>query len=108
MSEDPTQISLRTVLEAINSLGVELHNFRAETEKRFGQLEAVISARLETIESSINVLSGDVTRLRASKIDRAKIEEIARADRGYGYPPDKEGLEPLGTRPEPGGEGKRT
>ncbi len=79
MGEDPTQITLRTVLEAINSLGIELHNFRvevekkfAEVEKRFERLEATMSERLDSVEGSINVLSGDVTRLRSRSFKIAR------------------------------------
>jgi len=65
VSEDPTQITLRTVLEAVNALGVELHNFRTEVNERFERLEAEVKERFDSIEESINVLSGDVTRLRS-------------------------------------------
>ncbi|HKR02006.1 MAG TPA: hypothetical protein VJT09_15100 [Pyrinomonadaceae bacterium] len=71
MSEDTTQITLRTVLEAINALGVELHNFRAEMQ---GFREAV-EVRPEEIESSLDILASDVLRVRARESLARKNQE---------------------------------
>jgi hypothetical protein len=74
MSQDPTQIDLRTILEAINAIGVELHQFRTQTEKRFEALETAMNERFDDLEGSVTVLSGDVVQIR-SAILRLKREE---------------------------------
>lgn len=77
MSEETTQDlpgrqpTLADIKEAINSVSVELHSFRASVEKRLDALEATMNERFEGVESSINVLSGDVTRLRGGTLSIA-------------------------------------
>jgi hypothetical protein len=75
MSEDPTQITFRTILEAINSLGVELHNFRAAIEKRFEKLDATMNERFDDLDDRINVLAGDIVTLRAREVATKRIKE---------------------------------
>lgn len=114
MSEDPTQITLRTVLEAINGIGVELHQFREEVrglqtgvERRLDRLETgqlslheEMQDRLRSLESSINVLSGDVTRLRGREESRQLVKEI----KGEGLGPRRT----IDPNPNPEGKDKRT
>ena len=58
MSEEPTQEmrepTLREVLEAVNAIGVELHNLTAEVRTGF-----------RNVERQIGVLSKDIVQLRA-------------------------------------------
>jgi hypothetical protein len=61
MSENTTQISLRTVLEAINSVGVELHKFREEMR----EFRENVETRLDDLDERMNVLAGDVVKVRA-------------------------------------------
>lgn len=95
MSEDPTQLTQRTILEAINTIGVELHNFRALVERRFEEvntslsvthteilnLRAEVNIRFDELEESLSVLAGDVVKLRAR--DKARPRSDAP------YPPDE-------------------
>lgn len=66
MSQDPTQIDLRTVLEAINAIGVELHQFREEVNKRFEELEAAMNERFDDLDNRMALLAGDVLKVRAN------------------------------------------
>jgi hypothetical protein len=66
MSEDPTQITLRTVLEAVNEVSVELRQFRAEVEKRFERLEAAMSEGFDDLDKRMAVLAGDVIKVRSA------------------------------------------
>ena len=77
MSEDPTQISLRTVLEAINSLGVELHNFREEMREFRDNIEA----KLDDMDERMNVLAGDVVKVRAREATIKRLKERAEGRR---------------------------
>lgn len=61
MSEDPTHITMRTVLEAVNALGVELHNFRGEMQ----EFRAETNRRFDDLERKIDVLNRDMLQLRA-------------------------------------------
>ena len=60
-----TQPLLNEILEAINSLGVEFHDFRAEMEKRSAKLERTMNERFDDLDRRLDVLAGDVVRLRA-------------------------------------------
>ena len=66
MGEDPTQITLRTVLEAVNEVSVELRQFRAEVEKRFERLEAAMSEGFDDLDKRMAVLAGDVIKVRSA------------------------------------------
>jgi uncharacterized protein (DUF111 family) len=66
MSEDttkdlPKEPSLREVLEAINTLGVEFHQFRVVTEKRFENLEI----RMDKMHGEIKETHSELYALRA-------------------------------------------
>ncbi len=77
--ETPTQPTLKTVLEAINSLGVELHQFRVAVEDRFKQVDTEVRAarsevsvlrqemneRFDDLDERMEVLAGDVIKARA-------------------------------------------
>lgn len=65
MSQDPTEITLRTVLDAINEVSVELHNFRAEVNERFERLETEMNERFDDLDERMEVLAGDVVKARA-------------------------------------------
>jgi hypothetical protein len=77
--EAPTQPTLKTILEAINGLGVELHQFRAAVEDRFKAVEdrftqvntevsalrQEMNARFDELDKSMYILAGDVVKIRA-------------------------------------------
>jgi hypothetical protein len=89
MSEDPTQISLRTVLEAVNSLGVELHNLGVELHslgvelnnfrQEMKEFRENVEAKLDDIDERMNVLSGDVVKVRAREAALNRSLEKAKA-----------------------------
>ncbi len=80
MSEDSTQITLRTVLEAINAVSVELHQFREYADARFNQIDAEFKSvrseisdlreemndKFSDLSGKISVLNNDVLSLRAT------------------------------------------
>jgi hypothetical protein len=75
MSEDPTQISLRTVLEAVNAIGVELHNFREEMQ----EFRATVEVKLDDLDEQISILAGDVTKVRARILRHKSLGKIGEA-----------------------------
>jgi prefoldin subunit 5 len=78
MSEDPTQIDLRTILEAINAIGVELHQLRTQVERleaKMNERFERIEVRLDKVEDSMTVLSGDVVQVRSAILRLRREEE---------------------------------
>jgi DNA repair ATPase RecN len=68
MSENPTQPTLKTIMDAVNAIGVELHQFRTTTEKRLEKIEArldKIEIRMDRIESMALETRADLRELRA-------------------------------------------
>jgi hypothetical protein len=81
MSEDPTQISLRTVLEAVNSLGVEVHNLGVELNhfrQEMKEFRESVETKLDEIDERMNVLAGDIVKVRAREALMRRI--LARAE----------------------------
>jgi hypothetical protein len=86
MSENPTQPTLKTILEAINAIGVELHELRVEMNARFERLEAEMSERFDDLDGRMEVLAGDVVKVRA-RVGRISLIETGET-------------EPTATKPE--------
>lgn len=77
--EAPTQPTLKSIMDAINDVGVELQQFRKSVEDRLGKLETnvgllnsevqamgrLVALGFEDIEAQMEVLAGDVVRARA-------------------------------------------
>lgn len=61
MSENPTQPALKTVLEAVNAIGVELHQFRAAVEIRLDK----IHSEVKETHSELYALRAEFRELKA-------------------------------------------
>jgi predicted nucleic acid-binding Zn-ribbon protein len=72
-ADAPTQPLLSEILDAVNGLGVELHQFRAEANKRFEKLEI----RLDRIDGEVKFVHSEILNLRADMKElRAEFNEF--------------------------------
>jgi hypothetical protein len=68
MDEAPTQPTLKTILEAVNAVGVELHQYRTEMEIRLDRMESFAHkthSELLALRADVNELKQEFNEFRS-------------------------------------------